>query len=47
MECSIQKEKAEELERENGFTFVEDSGRGYRKVVPSPKPLHIVWNWCY
>ncbi|MBF1036539.1 carbamate kinase [Parvimonas sp. G1641] len=36
------KEKAEELERENGFTFVEDSGRGYRKVVPSPKPLHIV-----
>ena len=36
------KEKAEELERENGFSFVEDSGRGYRKVVPSPKPLHIV-----
>lgn len=36
------KEKAEELEKENGFTFVEDSGRGYRKVVPSPKPLHIV-----
>ena len=36
------KEKAEELERENGFTFVEDSGRGYRKVVPSPKPLHII-----
>ncbi len=36
------KEKADELAKEKGFTFVEDSGRGYRKVVPSPKPLNIV-----
>lgn len=25
-----------------GFSYVEDSGRGYRKVVSSPKPLEIV-----
>lgn len=25
-----------------GFTFVEDSGRGYRRVVPSPNPQEIV-----
>lgn len=25
-----------------GETVIEDSGRGYRKVVPSPKPLYIV-----
>ncbi|TKV25025.1 carbamate kinase, partial [Citrobacter sp. TBCS-11] len=24
------------------WTFVEDSGRGYRRVVPSPKPTRIV-----
>jgi carbamate kinase len=26
----------------NGWQTVEDSGRGYRRVVPSPKPLRIV-----
>ena len=26
----------------NGWQMVEDSGRGYRRVVPSPKPLRIV-----
>jgi carbamate kinase len=31
-----------ELMRKQGFTMVEDSGRGYRQVVPSPKPQHIV-----
>ena len=36
------KEKAQELQREKGFKFIEDAGRGYRKVVPSPKPLKIV-----
>lgn len=36
------KEKADELAKEKGFIFVEDSGRGYRKVVPSPKPMNIV-----
>jgi len=34
-------EKAEEL-RKQGKTVVEDSGRGYRIVVPSPKPQEIV-----
>jgi carbamate kinase len=29
-------------ERLNGWRMVEDSGRGYRRVVPSPKPLRIV-----
>ncbi|MCF6166582.1 Carbamate kinase [Furfurilactobacillus rossiae] len=24
------------------FTFVEDAGRGYRRVVPSPKPIGVV-----
>ncbi|MFC1996425.1 carbamate kinase [Chloroflexota bacterium] len=26
----------------NGQTFVEDAGRGWRQVVPSPKPMRIV-----
>jgi len=29
-------------ERQNGWRMIEDSGRGYRRVVPSPKPLRIV-----
>ncbi len=32
--------KAEEL-RSRGFTVIEDSGRGYRRVVPSPMPAAI------
>ncbi|GEN55604.1 carbamate kinase [Halolactibacillus alkaliphilus] len=28
--------------REDGGKYIEDSGRGYRKVVPSPKPVGIV-----
>jgi carbamate kinase len=28
--------------KRNGWEMVEDSGRGYRRVVPSPKPLRIV-----
>jgi carbamate kinase len=35
------KEEAEVLRKE-GKTVVEDSGRGYRIVVPSPQPLEIV-----
>lgn len=27
---------------EDGWTIIEDSGRGYRRVVPSPRPLEIV-----
>lgn len=36
------KEQAERLAAEKDFTMVEDAGRGYRRVVPSPKPLKIV-----
>ena len=36
------KEQADEIAKEKGYTFVEDAGRGYRRVVPSPKPVDIV-----
>ena len=36
------KEDAEKIEKEKGYTFVEDAGRGYRRVVASPKPVEIV-----
>ena len=36
------KEEADTIAKEKGFTFVEDAGRGYRRVVPSPKPINIV-----
>ena len=36
------KEESEAIAKEKGFTFVEDSGRGYRRVVPSPIPKRIV-----
>lgn len=36
------KEESEKLAKEYGWTFVEDAGRGYRQVVPSPKPIDIV-----
>ena len=36
------KEEAETLAREKGYTVKEDSGRGWRRVVPSPKPRRIV-----
>lgn len=36
------KEEAMEIEKEKGYQFVEDSGRGYRRVVPSPKPIDII-----
>lgn len=35
-------EKARELEREKNFTMMEDSGRGFRRVVPSPRPIDVV-----
>lgn len=35
-------EEAERLSREHDWCFAEDSGRGYRRVVPSPRPLRIV-----
>lgn len=36
------KEDAERIAAETGWDFVEDSGRGYRRVVPSPLPLKIL-----
>ncbi len=36
------KQEAERLAAETDFTFVEDAGRGYRRVVPSPAPQRIV-----
>ncbi|EHJ07451.1 carbamate kinase [Staphylococcus simiae] len=36
------KEEASKIMKEKGQIFVEDSGRGYRRVVPSPQPINIV-----
>ena len=36
------KEEADKIAAEKDFTFVEDAGRGYRRVVPSPIPQRIV-----
>ncbi|MEG2246207.1 MAG: carbamate kinase [Romboutsia sp.] len=36
------KEDADKIALEKGFTFVEDAGRGYRRVVASPQPQKIV-----
>src|SRR5689334_23152558 len=34
--------RAEALERDLGWTMREDAGRGWRHVVPSPRPLSIL-----
>jgi carbamate kinase len=34
--------RAEALARDYGWTVREDSGRGWRKVVPSPRPIRIL-----
>lgn len=34
-------EESKAIAAERGYTFVEDSGRGYRRVVPSPEPVDI------
>ena len=36
------KKEADKIASEKGYTFTEDAGRGYRRVVPSPKPIEIV-----
>lgn len=36
------KEEALALEKENGYIYKEDAGRGYRRVIASPKPLEII-----
>lgn len=35
-------ERGRTLAREKGWTVIEDAGRGYRRVVPSPRPLEVV-----
>ena len=35
-------ETAEKFTKEKGYIMVEDASRGYRRVVPSPKPISIV-----
>ncbi len=35
-------EESEQIEQEKGYTMVEDSGRGYRRVVASPQPKQVV-----
>lgn len=36
------KEEAEVLTEEKGYVMKEDAGRGYRRVVASPKPIDVV-----
>ncbi|WP_204663889.1 carbamate kinase [Fusibacter tunisiensis] len=35
------KEEADRLVSEKGYSMVEDAGRGYRRVVASPKPIDV------
>jgi carbamate kinase len=34
--------EAQVLQRDHDYTMVEDAGRGYRRVVPSPRPVKII-----
>lgn len=34
-------EQMQKLQQERGWNMIEDSARGYRRVVPSPKPVNI------
>jgi carbamate kinase len=36
------KEEAELIHKEHGFALREDAGRGWRRVVASPKPLEVI-----
>ena len=36
------KEEADVISKDKGYVFVEDAGRGYRRVVPSPIPKDII-----
>lgn len=36
------KDVAMKIQREKGYKMVEDAGRGYRRVVPSPKPIDVI-----
>jgi carbamate kinase len=39
------KYRAQILAKEKKWPMVEDAGRGYRKVVPSPRPIDVVPKW--
>jgi carbamate kinase len=39
------KYRAQILVKEKKWPMVEDAGRGYRKVVPSPRPIDVVPKW--
>lgn len=39
--CFYTKEEAEKLSKEKGYAIKQDSNRGYRRVVPSPKPIRV------
>lgn len=39
------KYRAQMLAREKKWKMIEDAGRGYRKVVPSPKPIDVIPKW--
>ena len=36
------RDEAQQMAQETGWTMIEDAGRGYRRVVPSPQPLSIL-----
>jgi carbamate kinase len=36
------KAQAERLARDHGWSVVEDAGRGWRRVVPSPRPVRVI-----
>lgn len=36
------KAETEKIQKEKGWAILEDSRRGYRRVVPSPRPLRII-----
>lgn len=38
----VTKEQADKMEKDYGYIMKEDAGRGYRRVVASPKPVEIV-----
>ena len=38
-------ERARALTAEKKWTMIEDAGRGWRKVVPSPRPIDVVPKW--
>ena len=40
--CFYTRDQAEKMAANKGLTFIEDAGRGYRRVVPSPIPRRIV-----